>query len=231
MVQPLPYLCLMSPRPSGEPSSMQGLLRFWSSMEGPAVKQLWCTRGGAVAFKLQLKFKKKLLSSENKQANKHSPLPWNPFQSLHSISLFSGEEGIYFTSGCTNIDLIFFFFLTWRSRHTTSSLISSYPNISKYSLSAVAPVWRALPNTIAIEVESKRERADVKKCVCWKKKRLLALKQIWTLLLSTPSMSEENFPVKMGCVSALCVNNSGEVWRNRALFCSKWHRLHFSRCR
>lgn len=53
---------------------------------------------------------------------------------------------------------------------TTRSLISSYPNISKYSLSAVAPAWRALPNTIAIEVERERERADVK-CVCWKEKK------------------------------------------------------------
>lgn len=75
----------------------------------------------------------------------------------------------------------------------------------------MAPVWRALPNTIAIEVERERECADVKKCVCWKKKSLLALKQICILSVNVLSMSEESFSVKMGCVSALCVNNSSEV--------------------
>lgn len=44
-----------------------------------------------------------------------------------------------------------------------------------------------------------------------KKKSLLALKQICILLLKILSMSEENFSVKMGCVSALCVNNSRGV--------------------
>lgn len=51
----------------------------------------------------------------------------------------------------------------------------------------------------------------MKKCVCWKKKSLLALKQICMPLVNIPSMSEENFSVKMGCVSALCVNNSRGV--------------------
>lgn len=55
------------------------------------------------------------------------------------------------------------------------------------------------------------ECADMKKCVCWKKKNLLALKQICILSVNILSMSEENFSVKMGCVSALCVNNSSEV--------------------
>lgn len=106
----------------------------------------------------------------------------------------------------------FFFFL--RNRDTTRSLISSYPNISKYSLSAVGPVWRALPNTIAVEVEGERECADVEKCVCRmkkKKKSLLALKQICILWVNTVSMSGETFSVEMGCVSALCVNNLSEV--------------------
>lgn len=117
------------------------------------------------------------------------------------------------------IDFFFFF-----NRDTTRSLISSYPNISKYSISAVAPVWRALPNTIAVEVE--RECVQMWRSVfAGRKKSLLALKQICILWVNTLSMSEETFSVEMGCVSGLCVNNSSEVWRNRALFCSKWHRL------
>ena len=72
----------------------------------------------------------------------------------------------------------------------------------------MAPVWRALPNTIAIEVEREQECADMKWCVCWKKKSLLALKQTCILSVNILSMSEENLSVKTGCVSALCVNSS-----------------------
>lgn len=68
----------------------------------------------------------------------------------------------------------------------------------------VAPVWRALPNTIAIEVARERECADVK-CVCWKeKKSLLALKQICILSDNILSMSEENFSLQMGCFCFMC---------------------------
>lgn len=47
-------------------------------------------------------------------------------------------------------------------------------------------------------------------CLLGGKKKLIALEQTWILLVNTLSMSEETFSVKMGCVSALCVNNSGK---------------------
>lgn len=128
------------------------------------------------------------------------------------------------------IDLNFFFFFFW-NRDTARSLISSYPNISKYSLSAVGPVWSALPNTIAVEVEREIVCRCGRSVFAGRKKSLLALKQICLLWVNTLRMSEETFSVEMGRVSALCVNNLSEVCRNQALFCSKWHRLHFSRCR
>lgn len=43
------------------------------------------------------------------------------------------------------------------------------------------------------------------------RKGLLALKQVCVLSVNTLSMSEENFSVKTGSVSAFCVNNSSKV--------------------
>lgn len=211
--------------------SAQRLLSFRSSVANPTVKLLWCLSFTPIPFKSQWREgENSQVLTTSKRTNKN-PLPWNPFQSLHFIFLSSREEGIYFTTLWVNkywLDVFFFSFWNWRSRDTTRFLISSYSNMSKYSLSAAAPVWRALPYAIIIEVGREQECADVKKCVCWKERSLLALKQICTHSVNVVC---QNFSVKTGCVSALCVNNSRGVSGNRVLFCSKWHRLRFSWCR
>lgn len=175
-----------------------------------------------------------LSSSENQQANKQKSPSVKPISiTAFYFPLLQGG-GDLFHQWVYKYWLDAFFppppFWNWRSQDITGSLISSYSNISKYSLSAVAPVWRASPYAIIIEVGREQKCADVKKCVCWKERSLLALKQICTHSVNVVYQKTTSL-WKRAVFSALCVNNSRGVWRNGALFCSKWHRLRFSRRR